>query len=27
MDPDIDRHISEHVLRMHRYRSATDGGM
>lgn len=26
MDPDIDRHISEHVLRMHRYRSATDGG-
>ncbi|KDP37954.1 hypothetical protein JCGZ_04597 [Jatropha curcas] len=26
MDPDIDRHISEHVLRMHRYRSAIDGG-
>ncbi|WCJ27378.1 DNA replication licensing factor MCM3 [Euphorbia peplus] len=26
MDPDIDRHISEHVLRMHRYRSALDGG-
>ncbi|EEF42679.1 DNA replication licensing factor MCM3 [Ricinus communis] len=26
MDPDIDRQISEHVLRMHRYRSATDGG-
>ncbi|CAN1230607.1 DNA replication licensing factor MCM3 [Linum grandiflorum] len=24
MDPDIDRHISEHVLRMHRYRSASD---
>lgn len=22
MDPDIDRQISEHVLRMHRYRSA-----
>ncbi|CAL5427500.1 unnamed protein product [Camellia sinensis] len=26
MDPDIDRRISEHVLRMHRYRSAIDGG-
>lgn len=26
MDPDIDRHISEHVLRMHRFRSAADGG-
>ncbi|KAK6917209.1 MCM OB domain [Dillenia turbinata] len=26
MDADIDRHISEHVLRMHRYRSTTDGG-
>ncbi|QHO60076.1 DNA replication licensing factor [Arachis hypogaea] len=26
MDPDIDRHISEHVLRMHRFRPATDGG-
>uniref|UniRef100_A0A5B7C825 DNA replication licensing factor MCM3 n=1 Tax=Davidia involucrata TaxID=16924 RepID=A0A5B7C825_DAVIN len=26
MDPDIDRKISEHVLRMHRYRSAIDGG-
>ncbi|CAN1808534.1 DNA replication licensing factor MCM3 [Linum perenne] len=26
MDPDIDRHISEHVLRMHRYRSAIDSG-
>ncbi|KAF9684170.1 hypothetical protein SADUNF_Sadunf04G0089900 [Salix dunnii] len=26
MDPDIDRHISEHVLRMHRYHSAIDGG-
>lgn len=26
MDPDIDRKISEHVLRMHRYRSAADGG-
>ncbi|CAN1230619.1 DNA replication licensing factor MCM3 [Linum grandiflorum] len=26
MDPDIDRHISEHVLRMHRYRSASDSG-
>ncbi|MED6196078.1 MCM DNA helicase complex subunit [Stylosanthes scabra] len=26
MDPDIDRQISEHVLRMHRFRSATDGG-
>lgn len=25
MDPDIDRHISEHVLRMHRFRSTTDG--
>ncbi|KAM1008264.1 hypothetical protein PS1_004681 [Malus domestica] len=25
MDPDIDRHVSEHVLRMHRYRSATGG--
>ncbi|KAG8634664.1 DNA replication licensing factor MCM3 isoform X1 [Manihot esculenta] len=26
MDPDVDRQISEHVLRMHRYRSAFDGG-
>ncbi|XP_062094479.1 DNA replication licensing factor MCM3 [Humulus lupulus] len=26
MDADIDRYISEHVLRMHRFRSATDGG-
>ncbi|CAH9141503.1 unnamed protein product [Cuscuta epithymum] len=26
MDPGIDRQISEHVLRMHRYRSAMDGG-
>ncbi|XP_077250981.1 DNA replication licensing factor MCM3-like [Tasmannia lanceolata] len=26
MDPDIDRQISEHVLRMHRYRPAIDGG-
>ncbi|KAF3451178.1 hypothetical protein FNV43_RR07270 [Rhamnella rubrinervis] len=26
MDPDIDRQISEHVLRMHRYRSELDGG-
>lgn len=26
MDPDIDRHISDHVLRMHRYRSTYDGG-
>lgn len=26
MDPDIDRRISEHVLRMHRFRSALDGG-
>ncbi|KAL9996718.1 putative DNA helicase [Helianthus debilis subsp. tardiflorus] len=26
MDPDIDRRISDHVLRMHRFRSATDGG-
>ncbi|XP_026399734.1 DNA replication licensing factor MCM3 homolog 2-like [Papaver somniferum] len=26
MDPDIDRQISEHVLRMHRYRSPNDGG-
>ncbi|KAL8192225.1 hypothetical protein R6Q57_027892 [Mikania cordata] len=26
MDPDIDRKISDHVLRMHRFRSATDGG-
>ncbi|XP_042479202.1 DNA replication licensing factor MCM3 homolog 3 [Macadamia integrifolia] len=25
MDPDIDRMISEHVVRMHRYRSAVDG--
>ncbi|KAL4627517.1 hypothetical protein ACB092_05G170900 [Castanea dentata] len=25
MDPDIDRQISEHVLRMHRYRSAVGG--
>jgi DNA replication licensing factor MCM3 len=27
MDPDIDRQISEHVLRMHRFRSAIDGGV
>ncbi|KAI4371803.1 hypothetical protein MLD38_010110 [Melastoma candidum] len=26
MDPDIDRHISDHVLRMHRYRSTYNGG-
>lgn len=26
MDPDIDRRISDHVLRMHRYRSVMDGG-
>ncbi|XP_052179332.1 DNA replication licensing factor MCM3 homolog 2 isoform X1 [Diospyros lotus] len=26
MDPDIDRQISEHVLRMHRFRSPIDGG-
>ncbi|KAL5771992.1 hypothetical protein ACOSQ2_011916 [Xanthoceras sorbifolium] len=26
MDPDIDRQISDHVLRMHRYRSVIDGG-
>ncbi|PKI74339.1 hypothetical protein CRG98_005219 [Punica granatum] len=26
MDPDIDRQISDHVLRMHRYRSAYDEG-
>ncbi|KAL5577199.1 hypothetical protein UlMin_018898 [Ulmus minor] len=26
MDADIDRHITEHVLRMHRFRSAIDGG-
>nr|XP_043621766.1 DNA replication licensing factor MCM3 [Erigeron canadensis] len=26
MDPVIDRSISDHVLRMHRFRSATDGG-
>lgn len=26
MDPGIDRQISEHVLRMHRYRSMVDGG-
>ncbi|XXG77306.1 hypothetical protein AAC387_Pa08g1482 [Persea americana] len=26
MDPEIDRQISEHVLRMHRYRSAFDDG-
>nr|KJB69787.1 hypothetical protein B456_011G042400 [Gossypium raimondii] len=26
MDADIDRHISEHVLRMHRFRSPIDGG-
>ncbi|KAM5587716.1 DNA replication licensing factor MCM3 [Rosa sericea] len=25
MDPDIDRQVSEHVLRMHRYRSASGG--
>lgn len=27
MDPGIDRQISEHVLRMHRFRSVVDGGM
>ncbi|GFP94919.1 DNA replication licensing factor mcm3 homolog 2 [Phtheirospermum japonicum] len=27
MDPGIDRQISEHVLRMHRYRTVVDGGM
>ncbi|XP_030439653.2 DNA replication licensing factor MCM3 homolog 3 [Syzygium oleosum] len=26
MDPDIDRQISDHVLRIHRYRSTFDGG-
>ncbi|GAB4828625.1 MCM DNA helicase complex subunit [Ancistrocladus abbreviatus] len=26
MDPEIDSQISDHVLRMHRYRSALDGG-
>lgn len=26
MDPDIDRQISDHVLRMHRYRSPFDEG-
>ena len=26
MDPGIDRQISEHVLRMHRFRSTMDGG-
>ncbi|KAJ8549358.1 hypothetical protein K7X08_033065 [Anisodus acutangulus] len=26
MDPGVDRQISEHVLRMHRYRSQIDGG-
>ncbi|XP_057493434.1 DNA replication licensing factor MCM3 homolog 2 [Actinidia eriantha] len=26
MDPDIDRRISEHILRMHRFRSAIGGG-
>ncbi|KAJ0017359.1 hypothetical protein Pint_10011 [Pistacia integerrima] len=26
MDPDIDRKISDHVLRMHRFRSVIDGG-
>ena len=26
MDPVIDRKISDHVLRMHRFRSAADGG-
>ncbi|KAL0310555.1 UNVERIFIED_CONTAM: DNA replication licensing factor MCM32 [Sesamum angustifolium] len=26
MDPGVDRQISEHVLRMHRYRSVVDGG-
>lgn len=26
MDPDIDRRISDHVLRMHRFRSVFDGG-
>lgn len=27
MDAGIERQISEHVLRMHRYRSVVDGGM
>jgi len=27
MDPEIDGQISEHVLRMHRYRSVLDGGI
>lgn len=27
MDPGIDRQISDHVLRMHRFRSAVDGGI
>ncbi|KAI5671241.1 hypothetical protein M9H77_11605 [Catharanthus roseus] len=27
MDPGIDRQISEHVLRMHRFRSTNDGGL
>ena len=26
MDPDVDRRISEHVLRMHRYRSSGEDG-
>eukprot|EP01018_Ginkgo_biloba_P018817 Gb_01563 [translate_table: standard] len=26
MDPDVDRRISEHVLRMHRYRSSAENG-
>lgn len=26
MDPNIDRQISEHVLRMHRFRSINEGG-
>lgn len=26
MDPNIDRQISEHVLRMHRFRSTNEGG-
>ncbi|KAK9153284.1 hypothetical protein Sjap_000764 [Stephania japonica] len=27
MDPEIDHQISEHVVRMHQYRSTTDGGL
>lgn len=26
MDPEIDTQISEHVVRMHQYRSSVDGG-